>query len=808
MTSLPPPVEGAAPSIVWARLAVALAGVGAAAAQVVVIRELLVASAGNELSIAAVLSAWLLWSAGGSWLGGRTIGRSRRPPVLHVTLIALTEVLVLALALGLARAGLHGLRELAGGALIHWRLVPIAGGTLSLPQLLLLTTLVTAPAGALLGWQFAAGCALLKELGDMTQFVPSRIGIVSPNSDAAAESPASDREPATVPPSSPATTAYIADSLGHLAGGAALSLAALTRVPAERVILTALVLVLCGVWLLRPTVARLVVGVAVAAGLLLAAPAFREWTLGLRWAPHPLVASLDGPSGNVAVLGGEGGELSYFANGAHAFETAAALAGEQWVDIPLLAHEAPRRVLLIGGGPRTLREVLGHDPERVRYFELDPTIIQAVREHAPSDLAAVLDDPRVQVSLGDARLRLPALAQRGERFDVVLVAIGDPTTAQINRYYTLRWFRQVQAALAPEGLVAFQVMSSGDYLSSELRAYDACVYHTARRAGLQVSVFPGVHMTMVGALQPGSTALFDDALALEQRIRSRGLDAPTLLASFYDALDRPRREDRLRELEQSTDVRLNDDFSPTCYYYAQVLWASWWRGATAALLTHAQRLRVWHVPALAALVTLLLGVLSRLSRRPSRLVAPYALLVAGMGGMTLEVVLLIGLQSLYGYVYGIVGYAVGMLMAGLALGAWLAQRRPSSRPPLALAATQAALAIAAGLSIAGLLGLRSLAALALPTGALSTIAVSVLMGLTGLAVGAAFPRALALAGGSDVRGATALYATDLLGACGGALLSGLILIPLLGIVATCASVAAFATGSALLSLYKTGDRHL
>ncbi len=785
--STPAPTTAAEPppSLRQARLAVALAGVGAAAAQVVVIRELMVASAGNELSIAAVLSAWLLWSAAGSWLGGRVVGRSPRSPVFHVSLLALIEVAVLAAALGLARGGLYGLRELAGGALIRWHLVPIAGGTLSLPQLLLLTTLVTAPAGLLLGWQFAAGCALLNrewELRDMTQSAPSPTGIVSPNS-----------------PPAGATSAYVADSLGHLAGGAALSLAALTRLPAELLILTALLLVLAGVWLLRPTPLRLVVGLGLAAGLLPGAPTFREWTLGLRWAPHHLLASLDGPLGNVAVLAGDGGELSYFANGAHAFETATALAGEQWVDIPLLAHQEPRNVLLIGGGPRTLREVLGHGPERVLYFELDPTIIRAVRAHAPGELSAVLDDPRVQVSLGDARLRLPALARRGERFDVILVALGDPITAQVNRYYTLRWFRQARAVMAPDGLLAFQVISSGDYLSSELRAYNACVFHTARRAGLLISVFPGVHVTMVGALRPDATAIFDDPLALEARIRSRGLDSAMLLASFYDALDPFRREDRQRDLEQATDARLNDDFTPACYYYAQVLWASWWRGATGGILRGAQRLRLNHVLGLIAVIALVLDLTCRFGKRPGRVAAPYALLVAGAGGMTLEVVLLLGLQSLYGYVYGIVGYAVGVLMAGLALGAWWARRHTRYRPNVALAITQVGLMLAAASAAVGLLALQRLAPLLPSAGWVPVAGTSLLMGLTGLAVGATYPCALRLVGDGGVRGATALYAVDLFGACGGALLAGLILVPLLGIMAACGVVGLAAASSALLS---------
>jgi spermidine synthase len=775
MTTEAPDTPGSERTTARARVAVALAGVGSSAAQVVVVRELLVASAGNELSIAAVLAAWLLWSAAGAWFGGRVLAGSRREPLWHLTMIALAELAVLALALGLARGGLYALREMAGGVLVQWHVAPPAGGTVSLPQLLLLTTLVTAPVGVLLGWQFAAGCALLRRDG-----APSDEG---------------------------AAGAYVADSVGHLLGGAALSVTAVTRVPGDWVLTTAAVVVLGGVWLLRPTVGRLGVGIALTAVLLLGGAAFRERTLGLRWAPHRLTASLDGPAGNVAVLTGAGAEQSYFANGVHAFETAGAPAGEQWVHLPLLAHPAPRRVLLVGGGPRALREVLRHDPEQVRYFELDPTIVQAVRTHAPPALRTALDDPRVEVSLRDARLRLPALIRRGERYDVVLVALGDPTTAQVNRYYTLRWFRLARRALAPEGMVACHVMSSGDYLNDELRAYNACVFHTAQRAGFAASVFPGEQMTLVGAQQPEATALFDDALALDRRLRTRGLDPATVLAAFYDALDPLRREDRRRELEQATGVRLNDDFTPACYYYAQTLWASWWRGPTGLVLARAQRLQAWHVAALAAAVTLLLGALARCSRTGARITASCAVFVAGAGGMTLEVVLLIALQSLYGHVYGIVGYAVGVLMAGLALGAWLARRRPAARPHRALAGTLLGLALAAGLTGVALVGLRFLTGLAAPTGVLPVAAIALLMGVTGVAAGATFPRALAVLGDADVRGATALYAFDLVGAACGALLAGLILVPLLGITATCIITAVIAASSSLMTYSETGDRH-
>ena len=303
-------------------------------------------------------------------------------------------------------------------------------------------------------------------------------------------------------------------------------------------------------------------------------------------------------------------------------------------------------------------------------------------------------------------------------------------------------------------------------------------------------------------------AVLDSPAALEKRIAERGMDAPTMLGSFYDALDPFRRQDRTDELNQVGDVRLNRDFSPTCYYYAQALWASWWRGAPAAILRAAQRLQPWMAVVAVLLVALLMAVSARLSSQPARVVVPYAVFVAGAGGMALEVVLLLGLQSLYGYVYSVVGYVVGMLMLGLAVGAWFAQRRVTpGNAWVGLLWALFGLAVAAKVSDTGLTCLQRVAEAGPLAGAITIAVISVLMALTGLAVGAAFPAGLALVADPErgIRRATALYAADLIGASGGAIIAGLLLIPLFGVGMTCALVALLAT-SALVATLVAGRR--
>ena len=782
--SPPLPLPRRSASAPAARWAVAAAGCGAAAAQVVLLRELMVASAGNELSLGGALSSWLLWSALGAWLGGRHLGRRGRRPaaaeragpdvVAGFQHMALASAAATLAGLLLSRALLHMLRLAGDGALVQARLVPPPGGVLSLPQVLVLCAVAIGLPAVCFGAQFAAGCRLLASSE-------------RPAAATAAEvAPAGRSEPGGPDAHAGASHAYVLDSLGHLAGGAALSMVVLTRVAPGWLVAAGVLLALGAAAALRPRPAFL--GAAVA--LVLAAAAGQEiagfaWGERLRWQPYALKNSRYGPVGNVAVLEQAGGELSFFSNGVQAFETAEAYAGEQWVHLALVAHPSPRRVLLVGGGPRCLGEVLAHGATEVNYVEVDRELIAAARAYAPTLAQRSLD--RVHVHFGDGRRwvrRLAGEPRSDVAYDVVLIALPAPSTALLNRYYTEEWFRALRALLAPEGIVAFQALSANEYLGPHLAAYDACLLRTAEASGLKARALPGDTMTVI-AWDPrwAQTNILAHPAQVLARLRGRGLPAQRLAAAFYDALD-PSRQERLRaRLDQVPPLPVNRDLHPVCYYYAQVLWASWFGSLTADVLARAQSLRPVHCLALLGLAAAVFVVICAGSRRPGPRAAAMSMLLAGGVGMALEVTLLLALQTLSGVVYGLVGYAIGAQMAGLALGAWLGRRASATarRAGWTLCWSQIALgAVAAGACSGGVL---LSAGVGLAWNAAAAV-LPLLMAATGVLVGLQFPAAVRLASGAQpqVSGATALYAADLVGACVGALVASLVVVPLLGML--------------------------
>ena len=179
--------------------------------------------------------------------------------------------------------------------------------------------------------------------------------------------------------------------------------------------------------------------------LLWVAPRWDAAARARLWRGFNVVGARETIYGNLTVTetgeNGSGTIRSIYENGAILANAPDPAAAEEAVDYALLEHAAPRRVLLIGGGVNGgVAEALKHPTvERLDYVELDPALIGMAREYFPAQTADFDSDSRVHLHFLDGRRYL---AGPGERFDVIIVDVPDPQTAQLNRFYTVEFFRR------------------------------------------------------------------------------------------------------------------------------------------------------------------------------------------------------------------------------------------------------------------------------------------------------------------------------------------------------------------------------
>jgi len=407
--------------------------------------------------------------------------------------------------------------------------------------------------------------------------------------------------------------------------------------------------------------------------------------------------------------------------------------------------DAQRVLLLSGGVAGAAREVLRYGVRDVTCVELDTRMIEAGRRLLPANLA----DPRLRLVATDGRRFVQRTAAR---FDVVILDLPDPSTFQLNRFFTAEFFARVQRILVPGGVLGFGLGRYENYVSPELAQLLSSAHRTARSAFAHVRMIPGGRVYFLASDGPL-------ALDIAARLERRGL-ATRLVNRHY--LDATLAGDRLGDLARAVahPADLNTDFNPVLCYYDLRHWLSQFAlpsGFLGAVLVGALAVYLVRLPAV-----------------------PRVLFASGFAASALEVVLLLVFQIFYGSLYRQVGLVVTVFMAGLALGAWRAAVHAAAGPAKhGLARLAFAVAVVAALlplvlpRLAGLGDLAGQGAMLLITFALAAL------------VGAQFPLAAAASSGEAPPVAARLFSADLVGAALGALLVSAWLIPVAGITAAC-----------------------
>jgi spermidine synthase len=739
-----------------------LIGFTAVVAQIVLMRELIVVFHGNEISLGVVLACWLLWTAAGSGLVGRWAVRTRSPRRVVAGLQA-ALAFIFPLTIMAVRAG-----AVAFGA---------TPGEILGPGPMFLTSFVTLSLFCVVsGALFAVGGRLV----------------------------AAERVLATAEATS---AVYLLEAVGSAVGGVVASVYLIRSLSAPEI---ALVLSTCNLisavvlTITRSTKRAVIAAVGMAVCGLVVVPyggrALEAVSLAYQWRGFNLVETRQSIYGNLAVTEGEGGVHTLYQNGSVLVTFPDPAAAEEAVHFALLEHPSPRSVLLIGGGVGgALAETLRHPTvEHVTYVELDPTIIRLVFQYQADRWKSLERDPRVTMVYEDGRL---FLERSDNRYDVVIVNMPDPQTAQLNRVYTVEFFRRVSDHLTPGGVFSFKVTGAENYIGRELAEFLRCLNRTLREVFAQVVTIPGASIHFIAAGGEGS--LTSDPAVLVERLRARRLETQYVREYYIPFRMTPDRMDDLRaQIAPVAGTPVNRDFAPVAYYFDVVLWSTRFHESYRRLFDAVARVGFGQIVSTLAVVLVIAVIVGRWrlrGRRRLRAAAGSCVAAMGFAMIGLEVLILLGFQALFGYVYHQLALLIAAFMAGMALGSWWSQHRLarnrnddfSPRTARALLGVQV-VAVVFPLVLFAAMVLASRAEGTAGVFAVGQLLFPALALMSGGLGGYQFPIAsrIYFAGAPAAKsGPGAVYALDLVGACVGAIVISAYLIPLFGFLDTVALLA-------------------
>jgi spermidine synthase len=726
-------------------------GAATLAAQVLILREILVLAQGQELKLALGLWCWLLWTGLGSLLGGWLAVRYSPGPGTLAGLLALLAWLLPGTLL-LARS----LPTLAPQALSQ-----------SLPPLSALILFL-----AILGpFCLVSGCFF----------------------------PFATTARRTLEPLGAIGRVYALEALGAALGVCLLHFFLVGQFPALTLGIGVGFCLTLVVWALAPPsgwATRLVLGGSLLAlgAFLVFSPALEHFSRQVQWPGRQVIASLDSPYAFLSATR-EAEQQSFFANRVWHFTYPDPYSAEMAVQLGLLQHPRPEKVLLLGGGgagliPEALKT---KSITQIDYVELDPDLVRLVQQLVPEAAALPRRDPQVRLIFQDARR---FLSQGTARYDVILMNLPEPGSAQLNRYYTREFFATVARRLKPDGVFSFTLTGGATSLNPLRASYLALTYHTLGQVFPSVLVFPGERVRFFASPRPD--LLVRDPQILTARLAARDLNLRYVRDYYLLAdLSLPRQE-YVRRLLERHPPEINTDLNPKSYFYDLIL-----TGAREGVPLQKVLLALKRLPPLWLWAALGLGGvfgLVFLRRRPTGVYLAQVLIM-GLGAMALEILFLILCQIHLGLLYRQMGLLIAAFMAGMgAGGAWGVRLAARGRAtPALLAGCQGALAL---LALVLALALPVLAASAdLPPDMILQGIYLVILFSAGFAGGGVFSLASSLwqqhRPGTPWRDGL-FYAVDLLGATVGSLGLSLLVLPVWGLLPALYGVAVLHAWAILL----------
>ena len=126
---------------------------------------------------------------------------------------------------------------------------------------------------------------------------------------------------------------------------------------------------------------------------------------------------------------------------------------EMLTHVPILAHGAVRRVLIIGGGDGgCLRRCLMHPVDTVTMVEIDRSVVDLCTEFLPEISASAFKDPRAELVIADGAA---FVRETAERYDVVIIDSTDPIGPGAV-LFTPAFYADCRRCLTPGGILVNQ----------------------------------------------------------------------------------------------------------------------------------------------------------------------------------------------------------------------------------------------------------------------------------------------------------------------------------------------------------------
>ncbi len=544
---------------------------------------------------------------------------------------------------------------------------------------------------------------------------------------------------------------YTLDSLGSLTGGILFSgLLVYLLDNLQVVLLLPLITALVLAWRFRFPGKRRSRVLLLATSVLLAAtgmfPGPRYALEKLHFRDESVLYTGDTPYGSLTFTSRDG-QVNAYLDRNPVLSSSDVAKAEETVHYAALQHPDPGSFLLIGGIlSGNAAEVLKYGPQVFDGCEAVPDLYTRGRGYLPDGPGDAMQFRRM-----DGR-RWLATDDRVS-YDVIIVSTGDPVTLGWNRYYTREFYSLVHDHLNEGGIFTIQLNAGGNYINDPGGELIGINYHSLQQVFDHVEVIPGYATYFIASDRPLTLEI--PALA-----EARGIETTYVNGDYLDAMQLQFDSDQLLDRIRQEPQKTNSDLWPRLFFVGLMSLQSRMGG---------------DVLVITGIVGMLLFLILPFFYTPLRT----GMYVSGFSGAGIQMVLILVMQSFYGYAYMVTPVMITLFLGGIVVGNHFWNRIWRGNSVIHFTGLLWVMALLAAILVVVL----KLVPLADHRGAGQWV-IGCFNFLPGLIVGSVYGMSLEIIKDKSAADPGLFFSADLTGAALGTFIPGLFMIPLLGVANT------------------------
>lgn len=450
--------------------------------------------------------------------------------------------------------------------------------------------------------------------------------------------------------------------------------------------------------------------------------------------------------GNITITESSG-QFNFYSNGSLLFTTDNTILNEENVHYAMLQMPNPENVLIISGGVSGMIEEILKYPsvKSVDYLELNPQLVRMAIKYKP-----LPDDTRLKCIEEDGRRFIQTTRKT---YDVAIFAISEPSSLQINRFYTHEFLQILKKRLSANAIIIFGLPSVGNYISPIKADIEASVYQTLKKNFKNVEIITGEKDYLLAS---------DNSINIKisEIAGKSGVKTSYVNTYYIDDFSIQQRGDLIKKSIEEKRL-INTDSKPVPVFYETLKFTSQFSGSN------------WMLIIIAIILLVPIFFFPTTSK---------GMYVAGFSASSIEILLIFFFQIVFGNVYSAIGLIIAVFMGGLAVGSVVASKLSLKRRHFI--ASQVLLAV-----FMLILPLMWYLQKGLTWGFLILAIFFIVTIIPSAIVGFQYVVATRLLSNDLVKSAPTTYAADLIGSALGVIVVTVFLLPLIGLINTCYLIA-------------------